>query len=662
MRCTAIVFFLSCTASAFSQNISGVVNIYRKVLWVDSAKGAVKLSDVSGFASFSGRKAMIIQMKGASMNGGSTSSDASFGNINAINNTGYYELGTICGFLNDTMVFERKLNNFYDVSGAVQCVILPKYTGNVTVTDTLRAAPWDNVADTGGVLAIEVPGTLILNKPVSAAGAGFKGGTYTQFGSTCNFNPLAPPTDYYMNYQADNIKTAGYKGEGIAAYITSKEYARGNQVNGGGGGNNHNAGGGGGSNYNSGGVGGERINASLGQCKSNGAGRGGLALSSYGYALSPSTQNRLFMGGGGGAGHDNDGFGMPGGHGGGIILIIANSIQGNAATASDNKIMANGAQPLRYLAAPYNSWQSGSSSDGSGGGGGGGVVVLKVNSFTGNTVTIEAKGANGGNSEIGGNAQCSGPGGGGGGGVVWFSAASLPAGTSTSVSGGSAGIVQFSASACNGSTNGAAAGNNGNAQFNFAWAALKDSSPVCRALVPLDMFVGLNGKLQNSRRVLTVSVTDKGNVYKCYLQRSLMQGSFNDISEQAGNNSLQYVFSDDDHTAAVYRARIINMNGFTHYSNSIRFSNAGNPKKLLMEIYPNPAKHQLTMQLYAPASMNAHISITDACGRKLHESERFISSGSSSLSFPVDGLPAGLLFIRLTGDSHLIVKPFIHQP
>ena len=102
-------------------------------------------------------------------------------------------------------------------------------------------------------------------------------------------------------------------------------------MNGGGGGNNHNAGGGGGGNYGAGGDGGNRVDAPIGNCQSNSPGKGGLALNTFGYNLTPVANNKIFMGGGGGAGHDNGGTGIQGGAGGGIIYISANSIIGNAA-------------------------------------------------------------------------------------------------------------------------------------------------------------------------------------------------------------------------------------------------------------------------------------------------------------------------------------------
>jgi hypothetical protein len=363
-----VFFFNSIIVSA--QNISGVVNIYRKVLWADSATARLKLSDVSGLGGYSNYKAMIIQMKGGSMDETATSS---FGNINAINEAGYYEIGTICGFLSDTVVMERKLNNYYNTAGLVQFIIIPKYT-NVTVTDTLKAQIWDESTATGGVVAIEATGTITLNKPITASGAGFSGGTYNQFAVSCAFTTGV--TGYYYAYNVSNNNNGAKKGEGIAAYITNKEYGRGKQTNGGGGGNNHNAGGGGGSNYGVGGQGGENTN---GSCRSNTPGIGGVSMSGYGYSLSPSTKNRIFLGGGGGAGHDNNGFGMGGGNGGGIVYISANTITGGSATSSDNKIMANGDSTGRNI--PGYGWYAGSWSDGSGGGGGGGTVILQTNSL-----------------------------------------------------------------------------------------------------------------------------------------------------------------------------------------------------------------------------------------------------------------------------------------
>ena len=650
------IFFLS-SPSLHAQNISGVVNVYRKVLWVDSANGRVKLSNVSGFAAYVGNKAMLIQMKGATMDETNT---ASFGNISPstnIKNAGNYEIGTICGFLSDTLVFERKLNNFYDVGSKVQCVILPKYT-NATVVDTLKAAAWDSTAGTGGVLALEVTGTLTLNKPLSANGAGYAGGGYTLFGNTCNFNPVSPVTDYYMPFLANAAKTGGFKGEGISFHIAGKEYARGKQVNGGGGGNNHNAGGGGGGNYGAGGEGGNRIDAPLGNCQSNSPGKGGLTLNTFGYTLTPVTNNKIFMGGGGGAGHDNSGTGIQGGPGGGIIYITAASIVGNAAVAGENKIMANGDLASRYIPV-WGITSNASGSDGAGGGGAGGVVILNCNTFSGNTIAVESKGSVGSGSESFGQNQCSGPGGGGGGGVIWFSNSGLPAGVTVNTSGGTNGTTSVTAS-CSNSANGATPGGNGTTLFNFT-QAIKDSSPICMGLVPLQVAVTLNGYVKNTTAYINAEISDPAAVQQCFLQRADATGNYKNIGMQAGNNNQVYHFMDEVFSSAIqlYRVRILSKEGRNYYSPVLRLNKNRDESKLGIDIFPNPSRDKISLQVNAVINGIYNIRILDDAGKILADLFRPLVKGQNTLSLSLEKLPQGILYIKITRKNEVLMRSFM---
>jgi hypothetical protein len=641
-----------------AQNISGVVNTYRKVLWIDSASGRAKLSDVSGFAGLNGRKVLLIQMKGATISGGANINDAGFGDITSIGSAGFYEVATICGFLNDTVVFERKLNNFYDVAGKVQCIIIPSYN-NVTVTDTVKAASWDPVADTGGVVVMEVSGTLFLNKPITASGMGFRGGTYTQFGGTCNVNPLIPPTDFYMPFAANALKTAGRKGEGIAEFLSGKEYARGKQASGGGGGNNHNAGGGGGSNYGAGGAGGNRVTSTIGQCASNGLAQGGVALSSFGYALSPASQNRLFMGGGGGAGHDNDGFGLPGGNGGGIIFIMANRIEGISATPSDNSILANGAVPGRFLPAPLSFFSDASSSDGAGGGGAGGAIVLLVNSFGGNGVQIQVKGGRGGNSEVGNNTQCSGPGGGGGGGLIYFSG--IPGGLSITLSGGAKGVTTSGLPACNGQSNGATDGGNGAFSIGFQLAAPRDSSPVCKGLVALEWYTTIQGITTDEQYRILFTIDPLARPNTCILQSAGADGRFVDVYGLPYTPGGQYLFTDPafNGSSTLYRVKVRLPDGSVQYSAILRRQATTRSGQPLVLLFPNPAKQTLTARLDLPQTGFAIMEIIDAGGRVIWVQRQVLGRGINYVPIALTALPEGYLLFRLTTGKSSVTRPFI---
>jgi hypothetical protein len=632
--CVLVSLLLLSVAGSFSQNISGVVNVYSKVLWADSAKGSVKLANVSGFGAYVGHKVMLVQMKGATID---QANSASYGSITAIKEAGYYEIGTICGFVSDTMIFERKFNNFYDVTGYVQCVIFPKYTADVTVTDTLKAQAWDSTAGTGGIIALEVPGSIFLNKPIYADGKGFKGGEYLNYSSGCSFTPGT--TNYFMAYNASGTLQGGKKGEGITVYNTGQEYGRGKLATGGGGGNRFNAGGAGGSNYGTGGLGGNRI---AGACQSNSQAEGGLSLSSY------YSQGRIFFGGGGGGGHSNDDYGLGGGDGGGIVYIKAAAIVANAALPADNKISANGARPSRILPAG-SSPSNASSSDGSGGGGGGGTLIINVPAYTGN-ITVEATGAKGGDSEVGGNLQCCGPGGGGGGGVIQLSLASTPVNLSTNTLGGANGVSLTTFASCPvGSANAATAGSAGTTSYNFTLAAPKDSSPVCTQLVPLYTDVAISGYQQGNMRYITATVSNKENIQQCLLQQSFTGTNFLTIAAQS-SSSYQYYFTDAaaPGKAVVYRIKVVTKDGGLVYSPVLRMGTGQKDKLLSVSVFPNPSRQKVSVQVYSAKAESGEISIVNAQGSILRRQKQFLSKGYNVVSLSLNDIPGGVFFLKVT--------------
>lgn len=408
------------TLTVFSQNnLSGVLNQYAKVTALDPCSGKLTLTTSAAFDP--GVPVLLIQMQGAAID---QSNSAGFGDLLDLGSAGFFEKNEIAAKNGNDVFLKYSLLNAYDVSGSLQLVTFPVFTDAV-VTDTLKAAPWNG--ETGGVLAFSVENTLTLQAPVDISGAGFRGGMKNLVTSGCTF--LTNANDYF--YDVSNWRGAA-KGEGIAVQIPAKEHGRGAQGNGGGGGNDHNSGGGGGANITTGGVGGKQTPSSTFGCYGNFPGRGGKAA--------PNMAGRIFMGGGGGAGHTDDaGAGSGGGHGGGILILQAGSITGN-----NQLFRANGKMP------PH------ASGDGAGGGGAGGTIILDAATVTG-SISIEAKGGNGGNVS---NApdRCFGPGGGGSGGRLM---SNLTGFASVNLVGGSAGINSTPSTQCNGSSNEAAAGTNG---------------------------------------------------------------------------------------------------------------------------------------------------------------------------------------------------------
>ncbi len=332
-----------------------------------------------------------------------------------------------------------------------QIVRVPQYS-SATISGNLTAPYWNGT--TGGVVILDVAGSLAMGGSIDVAGRGFRGGGGQVWNNTA---------DTAITYvTATNITTnlAAFKGEGIAgspAYIydsvtnsvvaTGTDYTGGGQGKGapgnaGGGGDNwngqrDNGGGGGGSNGGIGGFGGYGWSGAGWP-----AGTGQDLRGIGGAAFAQAATSRLVMGGGGGAGANNNSAGVTssGGSGGGIVMIRAGTMTGTGT------INANGTIGQTQV-----------SNDSGGGGGAGGSVLVNTASNAVGALTINAVGGGGGNGFAPGGTAHAG-GGGGSGGVIYTD------GGFTNVAGGANGITNVGdcpttgvapCSAANGATSGA---------------------------------------------------------------------------------------------------------------------------------------------------------------------------------------------------------------
>ena len=409
-----------CIMSFAQTVIPAQPNEYAAVTALDLCAGEITVDDATPFAV--GTKVMIVQMQGASI---TEENNQFFGLVTDLGNAGNYEINTVAAVTGNTVTFQFAFINDYDAAGKVQLVTVPVYEDAV-VNQPSQAMPWDG--SKGGVYALEVTGTLTLEEDLIAAeGAGFRGGEVTVIESECNsvFNQ----DDYF--YEIGNWRGAP-KGEGIAEFIPGKEWGRGRQANGGGGGNDHNAGGGGGSNGANAGDGGLRTPDGFFDCDGDFPGVGGIGITA--------NSDRVFFGGGGGAGHaDNANTGSSGGNGGGIVLLkvgtlVSGSFIISAAGTSNNAL-----------------------ADGAGGGGGGGTALVFADQVAG-LPEIRVAGGAGGNT-VSQTGACNAPGGGGSGGRILVNS---PGSFLLTVNGGEAGVNINPVAECDGAQNGATDGNDGN--------------------------------------------------------------------------------------------------------------------------------------------------------------------------------------------------------
>lgn len=366
---------------------------------------------------------LVIQMQGADINSNDSSrygdgalGDPGSGYLNNGNFTaGRYEYAVVASVGGGSITLTQPLNFAYFQQNfgsqgqrRYQVVRVPQYS-NLTLAGDITAPAWNGT--TGGVLAMDVAGDLDFNGyTIDMAGRGFRGGG----GRRLTGEGGGTDTDYRSFSWQDYH---GSKGEGIAGtprYVHNRftdtvvntgsegypngSYARGAPGNAGGGGtdgrpnnNDENSGGGGGGNGGAGAKGGNTWNSNEPV-----GGFGGVAF--------PASVDRIVMGGGGGAASRNNSTGADssGGTGGGIVMLRVGRVTGSGTIDVDG---SDGDTP---------------ENDGGGGGGAGGSIILLADDQQG-TLTLNARGGNGGNAHVGGDTH--GPGGGGGGGAIFTTAA-----------------------------------------------------------------------------------------------------------------------------------------------------------------------------------------------------------------------------------------------
>ena len=410
-------------------SISGVINNYYEVTGIDICNNSLTLDNTPLGLSI-GDNVLLIQMRGVDAEADNL---PTYGSILNYAKSGDYEMFTVQNIVFNVVTLNEIINRPYELAGRCQLVRVPEY-GDVDIVGTVTGLPWNGT--TGGIISLISTGTISFSADIDATGIGFRGAAVV-INTPCI---TGGPTGFDGYVILPGEDKAGFKGEGISENGDNLA-ARGAPANGGGGGNDRQTGGGGGSNNVNGGMGGQLLNPAAGLCGGTYPGLGGWSLDYN------NVSNKIFMGGGGGAGSSNLGTGTQGGNGGGIVMIIANNIEGNGFF-----IRSNG-ESVTDVAFD----------DGAGGGGGAGTVAIELNNVS-TTLNVQVVGGDGGNTDNSFDGiNCVGPGGGGSGGLLWVNAPTMPGSINLDAAGGSPGttVGEGAGSPCFNSSNNATSGANG---------------------------------------------------------------------------------------------------------------------------------------------------------------------------------------------------------
>ena len=179
----------------------------------------------------SGDLVLVYQAQGATFT--DSSDNATYGAFNYAN-AGHFEFAEVLYVSGNTIYLCNTLTNSYTVAtGHVQVTRVPQYTSlTVNTSASVVAAAWNGAV--GGIVALNVSGTVTVNGQINVDGQGFRGGAR-------NNNALVAPANI-NTYRSNTVNQGAQKGESILGFSTeystaNGQYGRGAPANGGGGGN-----------------------------------------------------------------------------------------------------------------------------------------------------------------------------------------------------------------------------------------------------------------------------------------------------------------------------------------------------------------------------------------------------------------------------------------
>ncbi len=354
------------TGADGSVTISSQKNINTEVLGSARTTNADGISTtVSSFGSASGGTTLTV----ASATGLAADDEIILINLQGdstnSNNVGNYEFLKIQSISTNTLTFISTIQNIYGATSSnltltgqkIMLQRVPQWT-NVTINSGGRMIANDWSGTSGGMIVFRATGTVTVNSggSIQADGLGYRGGSL----------------------DAPDVAQASFQGESRQAGLDTRSQSANDGAGGGGFADRDTnastcAGGAGGGGY---GSGGQTATQSCGS-------RNGTGGASYGI----SDLSKIYLGSGGGSGgHDIDNAdrsGGPGGDGGGVILIAANTVSVSGTITSNGGAGGAGA---------------GSHWIGGGGGSGGSVMIQALSVTLGSSLVKSSGGADGSNS------------------------------------------------------------------------------------------------------------------------------------------------------------------------------------------------------------------------------------------------------------------------
>jgi hypothetical protein len=163
--------------------------------------------------------------------------------------------------------------------------------------------------------------------------------------------------------------------------------------------------------------------------------------------------------------------------------------------------------------------------------------------------------------------------------------------------------------------------------------------------IPLALGINLSGKIQDNTDHLTWTSNEGSSVTNYELQemQNVMYKTIANVNASTGINT--YNFSNVNPKTSNYRIVASATNGTQIFSNIIKLSRATINR---VELYPNPATSEITLDIYSIKNTNATIKILDVTGKLVQQIQTSLELGTNKNTIDISYLANGIYTVKVS--------------
>jgi hypothetical protein len=163
---------------------------------------------------------------------------------------------------------------------------------------------------------------------------------------------------------------------------------------------------------------------------------------------------------------------------------------------------------------------------------------------------------------------------------------------------------------------------------------------------------------------LTWSTASETNNTGFYVQRRRVERPWKELGfvEGAGTSTVEQTYQYDDgqppyaSDSLFYRLKQVDVNGATTLSDEIVVAPREVERFELLDVYPNPASHSVTLRYAIPGRKRAQIIVYDGLGRRVQNVLDTRVEGRSQTTLDVSGFSSGVYFLQVRVGAQLKTK------